>query len=158
MRSGYFLITDKGWESYGLSQDDLFLLRCLLEASRSVERELRRENVRYTGVVFIRNDVYQLLMRETPDFGKEMKAALDWSDLDLLRQLLKLRIVDGAGIKEDDFESVFSSICVQMVGDREVVDFMIDYSFMRPRNLLNCSSIRGPLLSTLVILELRSRI
>ena len=36
-------------------------------------------------IVFVRNDVYDHLMRNSPDYGKEMRATLDWDDGDMLR-------------------------------------------------------------------------
>jgi hypothetical protein len=71
---------DKGWPTHGLSATDVSILRALLEATRKLERQLHRRDVRCSTLAFLRNDVYELLVSETPDRGKEGHVTLDWSD------------------------------------------------------------------------------
>ena len=127
---------DKGWSSYGLDQQDIFMLRCLIEAARKIQRETIKRGEEMVAIIFVRNDIYQLLMKENPDFGKESRATLDWSDRERLRQVLVNRIAHGLKVNNTEFAERFAEICVQSVGGREVIDYLIDYSFMRPRNLI----------------------
>ena len=135
---------DKGWSSYGLSTEDIIILRCLIDASRKLQRELVREEHDFHAVVFIRNDVYQLLMDESSDFGKETKADLDWSDPELLRQMIKMRLIQNDLPSEIGFETLWNEICVSHIDGEETSQFMIDRSLMRPRNFIRLfSACRG---------------
>ena len=69
---------DKGWPSHGLQPDDLLILGCLLEAIRKLERFLRNHdhNIACHGAVFLRNDVYELLLSHSTDRGKYGRIAL----------------------------------------------------------------------------------
>ena len=44
---------------------------------------LRKAKYEVFPIIFLRNDVYDLLVRESPDRQKEAKAFLDWTDPDL---------------------------------------------------------------------------
>jgi hypothetical protein len=68
---------DRGWPEGGLGPDDVMVMRCLIDATRKLQREMRSLGHEFSCLVFLRNDVYQLLMRATPDFGKELQAELD---------------------------------------------------------------------------------
>jgi hypothetical protein len=106
-----------------------------------MQRELTRTNLSFTSIVFVRNDVYQLLMDQTADFGKESKADLDWRDAELLRNMMRMRLIQNDLPKKASFEEAWSSICVSHVDGEESSQFMIDRSLMRPRNFLklfNC--------------------
>ena len=127
---------DKGWSSHGLASGDITILRCLIDASRKIQREMSRENLEFHAIVFVRNDVYQLLMDETADFGKETRADLDWSDPDLLRKMIRMRLVQNDFPSDAEFGEVWNAICVSHIDGEETSQFMIDRSLMRPRNLL----------------------
>jgi hypothetical protein len=79
---------DRGWSPSGLTDDDIVIVRSLIDAGRKIQREMQRDGLNFHCVIFLRNDVYQLLMQATSDFGKEMRTSLDWTDPDLLRNLL----------------------------------------------------------------------
>lgn len=79
---------DKGWPTRGVSKTDIIILRSLLEATRKIERFFQKESIDIVTIIFLRNDVYELLVDETPDRGKESRVSLDWSDSDRLRSFL----------------------------------------------------------------------
>ena len=56
---------------------------------------MRKASHKFHCIVFVRNDVYDHLMRNSADYGKEMRATLDWNDSDMLREMLRLRLVSG---------------------------------------------------------------
>jgi hypothetical protein len=64
----------------------------VIDAGRKIEREMRRDNHDFHCIVFVRNDVYDHLMKSSSDYGKESRAALDWNDPDMLREMLRLRL------------------------------------------------------------------
>lgn len=128
---------DRGWSPSGLTSDDILIVRSLIDAGRKVQRDMQRDDLDFHCVIFLRNDVYQLLMRSTSDFGKEMRTSLDWTDPDLLRELLRARITTNEGIPSDlPFERVWNEICVPLIDGTESMQYLIERSLMRPRNLL----------------------
>jgi hypothetical protein len=49
---------DKGWSPHGLTDDDVMILRCLIDAARKIQHQLQRDNHDFHCIVFVRNDVY----------------------------------------------------------------------------------------------------
>ena len=131
---------DKGWSTHGVSDADLLMMRSLLEASRKLEQSFGRSNIECHTVVFMRNDVYQLLIDATPDRGKELRTSLDWSDADLLRQLVRRRLIYNDLPEHLAFEQIWRQIFVSLVNGEESSQYLIDRSLMRPRFLLNLIS------------------
>jgi hypothetical protein len=129
---------DKGWSTQGVDVIDATVLRCLVDAGRKIEREMRKAGHVVHCIVFVRNDVYDHLMRNTPDFGKEMRATLDWSDPDMLREMLRLRLVSGmhADLNKVEFHTVWHELCVSHYMGEDTSSYLIRRSLMRPRNLL----------------------
>ena len=134
----FFDNLDKGWSTQGVEVIDAIVLRCLVDAGRKVEREMRRNKHEFHCIVFVRNDVYDHVMRQSPDYGKEMRATLDWSDADMLREMLRLRLVSNFSEPErnKNFFTVWRQLCDTHYAGEESSAYLIDRSLMRPRNLL----------------------
>lgn len=128
---------DKGWSTGGISPTDLLIVRSLLEATRKTERSFRRHGLTCNTLVFLRNDVYELLVDKTPDRGKEGKIALDWTDPDMMREMLRRRFLYNGIDEADEFSDVWRQICVSHINGEESSQYLIDRSLMRPRCLLN---------------------
>jgi hypothetical protein len=135
---------DKGWSTQGVDDVDAMVLRCLVDAGRKVERDMRKDDHTVHCVVFIRNDVYDHLMSQSADYGKEMRVALDWTDPDMLRELLRLRLVAGLGLEGDDpsiaFETIWPRLCVSHYKGEETSSYIIERALMRPRNVIKMFS------------------
>ncbi len=134
---------DKGWSTHGVNEIDAIVLQCLINAGRKIERDMRKSGHSFHCIVFVRNDVYEHLMQNSADYGKEMRAVLDWTDPDLLREMLRLRLVSGVG--EASFttarlDQVIPLICLSHYKGNEVVDYIISLSLMRPRNVIKIFS------------------
>ena len=129
---------DKGWSTQGVDMIDAIVLRCLVDAGRKAEREMRKADNAVHCIVFVRNDVYDHLMRNSPDYGKELRATLDWNDADMLREMLRLRLVSGmhGDLDEMDFQTVWHELCSSHYRGEETSSYLIDRSLMRPRNVL----------------------
>lgn len=130
---------DKGWPTSGLQHEDLLIIRGLIDATKKIERQFGRFNIDVNTIVFLRNDVYELLVHETSDRGKEASVLLDWTDADLLREMVRLRILSN-DLKDDektDFDSLWRKIFVSHYIGEESSQYIIDRSLMRPRFLLN---------------------
>lgn len=131
---------DKGWSSYGPEAGDITILRCLIDAARKIQRQLSKDGLEFHTIVFIRNDVFQLLMDESSDFGKETRADLDWSDPDMLRSMMRMRLLQNDYPPESTFEELWNSVCVSHIDGEETAQSMIDRSLMRPRNFIKLFS------------------
>lgn len=127
---------DKGWASHGLKAEDITIVRCLIEAARKVQRQMQSDEHKFHCIVFIRNDVYQLLVEGSADYGKESRAVLDWNDPDLLREMLRKRLVYGDLPRDTPFDKVWNTVCVSHYRGEETSSFLIERSLMRPRNLI----------------------
>jgi hypothetical protein len=129
---------DKGWSTQGVDTIDAIVLRCLVDAGRKIERDMRRARHTVHCIVFVRNDVYDHVMRSSPDYGKEMRATLDWNDPDMLREMLRLRLVSGleGDINRIDFFTVWHELCASHYEGEESSAHLLDRSLMRPRNVL----------------------
>ncbi len=131
---------DKGWPTSGLQHEDLLIIRALIDATKKIERQFGKSNVVVNTILFLRNDVYELLVKETSDRGKEASVLLDWTDPDLLRELVRLRIVSNDINGDDSFNSLWPKICVSHFAGEESSQYLIERSLMRPRFLLNLIS------------------
>ena len=129
---------DKGWSTHGVDVIDAVVLRCLVDAGRKLEREFRKNGHKFHCIVFVRNDVYDHLMRNSPDYGKESRATLDWSDPDMLREMFRLRLASGLGpeVAKMEFQKIWRQICLTHYQGEESFAYIIDRTLMRPRNLI----------------------
>jgi len=128
---------DKGWPAHGVSHDDLITVRCLLDAMRKLERDLQKREIPCRGIIFIRNDVYDLLLEETSDRGKTARVAIDWSDAELLRELLRCRFVSRDIPAQSPFEQIWREMCVSHIEGEESSQYIIERCLMRPRCLID---------------------
>lgn len=130
---------DKGWSTRGVEEADIVILKGLLDATRKIEKLLNKSasNKKASSVVFIRNDVYERLVEQSVDRGKESKVKLDWEDSSLLKEMLRRRLVHKMNISSISFEDIWSRIAVSHINGERSIDYLIDRSLMRPRNLIN---------------------
>lgn len=127
---------DKGWPTRGVDTTDIVILRALLEASRKLERFFEGQETTFHTTVFVRNDVYELLVEESPDRGKESKVSLDWTDPDLLKEFLRKRLVFNGLDQSCSFQQAWHQVCVTHLEGQDTAEYLIERSLMRPRNFL----------------------
>jgi hypothetical protein len=127
---------DKGWPGSGLKENDILMIRCLIEASRKMKNDIRRSGADFYSVVLIRDDIYDILIAKTPDFGKELRVQLSWRDPDMMRELLRRRFVQGTIRDDVTFDDAWREICISHVRGEESSQYLIDRTLMRPRNLI----------------------
>ena len=126
---------DKAWPTRGASQVDILIVRTLLDATRKLQRELGAHDVDVKSLVFIRNDIYEHLILETLDKGKDTAITLDWDDPEVFKDIVAKRITSTTGIN-GDFDDVWSALFDRHVGTRPAFAFVLERSLMRPRELL----------------------
>ncbi|MFC1490633.1 P-loop ATPase, Sll1717 family [Candidatus Latescibacterota bacterium] len=127
---------DKGWPPHGIEHEDVLSLRCLLDAIAKMERSFQRKDIPTKGIIFIRNDVYENLVESMPDRGKISNVLVDWTDSDLLLELLRRRFLCSGIEGESSFEDIWPQICVSHIFGEDSAYYMIDRSLMRPRSLI----------------------
>lgn len=133
----YFDNLDKGWPSQGLAMEDVLILQCLLDALQKLERALQKSGIETHGLLFLRNDVYELLVQNTTDRGKISCLGIDWTDPDLLREMLRRRFLFNEMDSSLSFEDIWQKICISHYSGEESSQYLIDRSLMRPRCLLD---------------------
>ena len=126
---------DKAWPTLGASDVDVLIVRTLLDATRKLERELVAYDIDLKSLVFLRNDIYDHLIKNTSDKGKDTAIALNWDDPEVFKKIVARRIVNTTEV-EGDFDAVWSSLFVPYVGTRSAFSFVLERSLMRPRDLL----------------------
>ena len=127
----------KSWSVEGVTETDIFVLRCLINASRKLERDLRKRNINFRSIVFVRDDVYTLLMEGSADYSKEMRATLDWFDKALLSEILLKRLSYSLDEEANgNLPSIWNRIAVSHFSGETSIEYMINLSLMRPRNFL----------------------
>jgi hypothetical protein len=124
---------DKGWPAHGVEVHDIRIVRLLIDAMATVQNDLIRDGVQFKYHVFLRSDVYDLLVDETSDRGKYNTIRVDWHDKEQLRHMLKRRISRDltAPTKLDYWSLIFPE-----VEGTSSFDEVIGSSLMRPRFLI----------------------
>lgn len=127
---------DKSWPTHGIETVDILILRGLLNAGRKLGQMFQEREIEFRFTVFLRNDVYEFLVSETSDRGKESVASLDWTDVDRLRKLVGLRFTYNGLLVNGPFDAVWRQVSVPYREGEETSDYLISRSLMRPRYLL----------------------
>jgi nucleoside 2-deoxyribosyltransferase len=86
---------DKGWPVLEAQPEDILLIKSLLEATRKLQRQFERRGVDSHAVVFLRNDIYEHLILDPADSGKDTAVLLDWNDPELFKEIIRRRIVSS---------------------------------------------------------------
>ena len=127
---------DKGWPTRGASSEDVLILRTLLEATRKLQRQFDNRSIPFHCLVFIRNDIYEHLIEEIPDKGKDTAIILDYDDAEFFKQMVLQRIRSNVSIS-GSFDQVWATIFPTHIGTYDAFSYIIDRTLMRPRDLLN---------------------
>jgi hypothetical protein len=128
---------DKGWPANGVHRFDARLVRLLIEGVERLRNDLGVQGRDFVPIVFLRNDIYELLLDETPDRGKTAEIRIDWTDRIKLRQVIFRRLKASTDTNDDAFEPLWSRFFVAKIGIQDTIDYFIDHCLMRPRFLIN---------------------
>jgi len=136
---------DKGWSARGVQPDDVRLVRLLIEALNKMQRDLTRQGIEFQFLVFLRNDIYEILIDSTPDRGKEAQILIDWSDREQLKRIILERIQYSLNEDHENFEAAWQSLFVEAIDGCDSFEYLVSRCLMRPRFLIdlieNCISI-----------------
>jgi hypothetical protein len=126
---------DKGWPVRGTSETDMLIVRSLLDASRKLQHQLENDDIELKCLVFLRSDIYEHLLRETPDKGKDTAIQLDWEDSETFEEIVKLRIFASTGL-DLPFRDLWPRLCDPLIGHQDSFSYFAERTLMRPRDLL----------------------
>ncbi|MEQ1951348.1 P-loop ATPase, Sll1717 family [Mesorhizobium sp. CN2-181] len=128
---------DKGWPSAGVQSIDIRLVRLLLEALEKIKRDFSAAHREFMSVVFLRNDIYEMLVDTTPDRGKAGQVRIDWTDRAKLKQVIFLRLRASLKDQKSSFETIWARFFRKIVLGRDTFEYFVDHCLMRPRFLIN---------------------
>jgi hypothetical protein len=128
---------DKGWPAGGVSEFDIRAVRLLIEALDTMRRDLGAQGREFLSVVFLRNDIYELLVEQTPDRGKSAQVSIDWTDRAKLRQLVFKRLQSNEQKPVLNFDKLWCVYFPACVRGQHAFDYFVDHCLMRPRFLIN---------------------
>ncbi|WP_342154594.1 P-loop ATPase, Sll1717 family [Methylorubrum sp. SB2] len=128
---------DKGWPANGVHSFDIRLVRLLKESLDKVGRDFHNADREFMSVVFLRNDIYELLVEATPDRQKAGQVRIDWTDRLKLRQVIFQRIQTTPNDKSLSFAELWSKYFVPEIDNLSSFDYLVDHCLMRPRFLIN---------------------
>jgi hypothetical protein len=126
---------DKGWPTKGSTAEDILILRALLESTRKIARELDRHGVDLRTLVFIRTDIYEHLLKELSDRGKDTAVRLDSDDPEFFRQVYRLR-AETSLRQKGAFGEMWNIAFVEKVYDVPSFDFVLSRTLRRSRDML----------------------
>jgi hypothetical protein len=126
---------DKGWPVRRATQLDIMVVRCLLEATRKIQHDLERLSVELKSVVFIRDDIYELLLGQTPDRGKKPAKLLLWDDPLAFKRILEKRFELNPELPKG-FDAAWRELFELHVRGEDTFNFILSRTLMRPRDVL----------------------
>ncbi len=125
---------DKGWPPLRVESHDISMVKHLLEGLTRIQRDLGRHKFSLRYLVFLRSDIYELLVQETSDRGKYNPIRVDWSDEQQLRNLIRERVISAVETsKQGDAWNAINP--PNKHGD--TISLLIENSLRRPRYLID---------------------
>jgi hypothetical protein len=128
---------DKGFPSNGITKEDALIVQCLLDATRKIQHFFESHNLECNTTIFIRRDVFDHLIDKTSDRGKDSFVNLDWSDVELIKELLLKRFQNEVEELQGDFDDIWNRVFDPHVGGESSFLYITSRTFLRPRDILN---------------------
>lgn len=136
-RRGILLIDniDKGWGAHGVDSDDVLIVSTLIDALRKIERQTAKKQAKLDWLLFLRNDVFELLVDQQNDRGKDGKIIVDWDSEAALEQVIQSRIKASSSSRLGK-ELDWYDISIPTIGGEKSLSWLTKRSLMRPRYLI----------------------
>lgn len=126
---------DKGWPVHGTTTADIMIVRALLEATRKLQRQMEENDVEFKCLVFLRTDIYEHLVQQTPDKGKDTAIRLDWDDPGVFQEIVIKRVSASTDL-QGSFRDVWPTLFESHIGTEDSFNYILERTLMRPRDLL----------------------
>lgn len=130
----YFVIADdldKHWRPD--SKESIELLIGLIAEADRLQRFFQSH---LTMVLFLREDIYDVLTQFDDDLPKRNLVRLEWTHSNL-RHLVAERLATAAGQDNDDDDSTWSVIFPERVQEMTAADYILSRALPRPRDVLD---------------------
>lgn len=125
---------DKGWPPRQVEPHDIMTVRQLIEGINRLQNDIRRRQIDFRHLIFLRSDIYERLVEQTSDRGKYNPIKVDWSDPEQLRYLLRQRVYSSpSAIEHDAMWDAFNP----PMANSDAVSLLIEASLRRPRFLID---------------------
>ncbi len=111
------------------------IVRALLEATRKLQRQMEENDVDFKCLVFLRTDIYEHLVQQTPDKGKDTAIRLDWDDPGVFQEIVKKRVSASTDL-QGSFREVWPVLFDSHIGTEDSFNYILERTLMRPRDLL----------------------
>lgn len=125
---------DKGWPAKRVEEQDVIMVKHLIETLQKIRRELAKKDVELQHLLFLRRDIYERLVELTSDRGKYNVINVDWSDPAQLENLILSRV--ATSVDQDEEQDAWSALDAPMAGGG-ALRRLIESSLMRPRFLID---------------------
>lgn len=86
-------------------------------------------------LVFLRSDIYEYVVRDTPDRDKDPAIRLEWEDEALFEDIIRLRVATSTEIV-DGFNEIWRRICEPRLDGEETFSYLLERTLARPREVL----------------------
>lgn len=126
---------DKGWPVQAAQNEDILLLKSLLEATRKLQRQFEIRDVEFHSIVFIRNDIYQHLILDPADRGKDTAVMLDWNDPLIFKEIIRRRMIHSTEV-EGEFDELWPLFFETHIKGEETFSYILRHTLMRPREVI----------------------
>ena len=128
---------DRGWSAAGVSDEDVANVQCLLDAGRRIEREASKQDISLSAVIFLRDDVYDWLVKQASDRGKDSVVRINWSDPDQLLDLVERRLLASSKANNISPPVHWHQISSDGATERKIFDYLVKNCLRRPRSLID---------------------
>ncbi len=131
---GFFIVADdldKHWRPGSIQSIEL-----LIGLVAEVDKLQRFFKQRLKVVLFLREDIYRVLVRFDDDLPKRNLIRIEWTQANLRHLVAKRLAVEFHENSEDD-EGTWSSIFPEAVGGMEASTYILSRSLPRPRDVLD---------------------
>ena len=125
---------DKGWPPRRVELQDVAMVKHLIETLNRIGRDLRRRDVDFYHLLFLRSDIYERLVEQTSDRGKYNVINVDWSDPEQLRHMLSVRVTTS--LDDAEVDRAWKALNPSM-SSGDAIERLISASLMRPRFLID---------------------
>ena len=128
---------DKGWNATGVTNADTMLVQALIDAGRKLQRDGLKRDVEITFCIFLRDDVYEFLIANANDRGKETAIKITWTDDTPLLTLLNQRLSASSAELGLPKSLQWADIAVPYIGGEKSFSFLARHAMHRPRALID---------------------
>ncbi|MEP1143990.1 MAG: hypothetical protein ABJH52_09735 [Henriciella sp.] len=128
---------DRGWTTAGVSSEDVVSVQCLIDAGQRVQRFGSRNNADISAVIFLRDDVYDWLVQEASDRGKDSVVRISWNDVALMSELVDRRLKVYSQDNGISPSITWCDLSGDEPGELKLFNKLVDNSLRRPRSLID---------------------